>query len=369
VAAAKAGYLSTIAAYQDAIISLSAEVARTYIVIRTYEGLIRLAEQNVGVQEEGQRIAQARQRLGATSELDVAQATNLLETTRASIPELRVGLQQAKNALCTLLDRPTGCSTELLGEAGEIPSVPGQVAVSLPAELLRRRPDVRAAELRAVAGCDRIGIAKAELFPSLSLFGSVSTRSLFAVGAPTELSSLTNLFGVGSLFYSFGASLFFPLLSYPKIFDNVRVQDARFQQLLFDYRTTVRKAAQEVEDGIAGFLFTQEAAGSALAAVTAAELAVKLSMTQYQEGAVDYQRVLDAERSLLSSQNRLASVRSTVATYLVALYKALGGGWQLREGEPVVADAVREEMQKRTHWGSYFKQMPQQKSAASPEPR
>ncbi|MGZ4401645.1 MAG: efflux transporter outer membrane subunit, partial [Gaiellaceae bacterium] len=368
VKAAKATYLATVADYDDALVALTAEVARTYSLIRTFQVLIELTRANVAVQEDGQHIAESRFRNGATSELDVAQATNLLETTRASIPELQISLQQAENALCTLLGRAPGCAEPLLVGAPAIPAVPAQVAVSVPAEMLRRRPDIRGAEMRAVAQCDRIGVAKADLFPKLTLFGSVGTLTVNSSGAPSNVSSLLNLFNPGTLIYSVGASLFWPILSYPQILNNVRVQDARLQQLLVDYQNTVLKAAQEVEDGISGLLREQEAAVFAQNAVAAAQTSVKLALVQYREGANDYQRVLDAERSLLGSENGLARIRSAATTNLIALYKALGGGWEVRQGQPIVTDGNRVEMQKRTNWGSYFSKPPPQPQQANGSP-
>jgi NodT family efflux transporter outer membrane factor (OMF) lipoprotein len=368
VKAAQASYVATIADYQEALVSLAAEVARIYIAIRTFQVLIALARENVAVQEDGLRIAESRYRNGATSALDVAQATNLLETTRASIPGLQIGLQQAENALCTLLTQATGCDRALLTGAEVIPTAPAQVAVSVPAELLRRRPDIRSAELNAIAQCDRIGVAKAELYPSFSLFGDVRTRTVSTTGAPAGVQPIIGLFNPGNLIYSFGASIFWPILSYSKIFDNVRVQDARFQQSLFNYVNTVFKAAQEVEDGITGFLREQEAVGFAQKAVAAAEDAVQLSLVQYREGAVDYQRVLDSQRAMLESQDSFAHIRSTVVTNLVALYKALGGGWELRQGQPVVTEGTRVQMQKRTNWGKYFSKPPEQQKPMKPLP-
>jgi NodT family efflux transporter outer membrane factor (OMF) lipoprotein len=358
VRAARANFFATVADYDDALVALTAEIARTYVVIRTFQVLIALARENVAVQEDGQHIAESRFKNGATSGLDVAQATNLLESTRATIPELQIGLQQAENALCTLLARPTGCEQALLSGAEAIPAPPGQVAVSVPAELLRRRPDIRSAELNAVAQCDRIGVAKAQLFPSFSLLGQLGTRTVGIQGAPAAVGQLVGIFNPGTLIYSIGASLFWPILNYPKLLNNVRVEDARFQQALFNYENTVYKAQQEVEDGITGFLKEQEAVVFAQNAVKAAQEAVHLAVVQYKEGAVDYTRVLDAQRALLQSQNLLARARSTVVTNLVALYKALGGGWEQRRDQPVVTDATRSEMQKRTNWGSYFDKPP-----------
>jgi NodT family efflux transporter outer membrane factor (OMF) lipoprotein len=355
VKGAKASYLATVADYDDALLALAAETARTYFTIRTAQVLLELARENVAVQEDGLHIAESRFRNGATSELDVAQATNLLETTRASIPELMLELARAENALCTLLGRPTGCAQPLLAGPYALPAAPPQVAVSVPAELLRRRPDIRGAELRAVAQCDRIGVAKAELFPKLTLFGSIGTQTSSGGSGASANSSFLNLFGAGSLFYTLGVSLFWPILSYPKILNNVRIQDARFQEALFEYQQTVLRAAQEVDDNIAAFLRQQESAVFAANAAAAAQTAVKLALIQYREGAVDYQRVLDTQRTLLAAQNSLARTRASVATNLVALYKALGGGWELRLGQPVMTNGTRVEMRQRTNWGSYLR--------------
>jgi NodT family efflux transporter outer membrane factor (OMF) lipoprotein len=356
--AARATYLATIADYDDALVSLSAEVARTYIAIRTFETLIALARENEKVQAEGLAIAQSRFTNGATSELDVAQATNLLETTRSTIPTLELGLQQARNALGTLLGQSPGHVAQLLGAPSAIPSPPPRVAVGVPAEMLRRRPDVRGAELRAMAQCDRIGVAKADFFPKLVLFGSIGTQTSSGGGALSNNSTAENLFGPASLLYNAGASLFWPILNYQKIVNNVRVQDARFQQSLIDYVNTVLVAEREVEDGIVGYLRGQDSAVFAQNAATAAENAVHLSLVQYREGAIDYQRVLDSQRALLDAQNRLANTRSSVVTNLIALYKALGGGWEVRDGQPVVPDSTRHEMQRRTNWGGFFGAQP-----------
>lgn len=371
VRAANAAYLATVADYDDALVSLSAEVARTYVVIRTFEVLIDLAHQNVRVQEEGQQIAESRFRNGATSELDVVQATNLLESTRATIPVLEIGQRQAQNALSTLLGRPTGYVQSLLTTPRGIPTPPARVAVGVPAEMLRRRPDIRGAELRAAAQCERIGIAKAELYPSFTLFGSISTQTTSGLGASildAPGSSFTNLFGPGSLAYNAGGSVFWPILSYRQLRNNVRAEDARFQQSLVAYVSTVLQAAREVEDGMIGFLRRQDAAVFERNAVTAAETSVRLALVQYREGAVDYQRVLATQRALLDSQDRLAGTRSEAVTDLIALYKALGGGWEPRQGDPVVTPATEREMQDRTDWNGYFAKPPGSDAHATSDP-
>jgi NodT family efflux transporter outer membrane factor (OMF) lipoprotein len=354
VRAARATFYATVAGYDDAVVSLTAEVARTYTLIRTYQVFIELARQNVAVQEEGLHIAESRFRNGATSELDVSQARTLLESTRASIPEFQVNLQQGENALCTLLGRAPGCAAPLLTGPAVIPTPPGQVAVSVPADLLRRRPDIRGAELKAIAQGDRVGVARTDLFPKFVLSGAIVSENVTTSGAPAVVSMLSNLFNAGSFLYSVAANLLWPILAYPQIISNVRVQDARLQQSLVDYKQTVLKAAQEVQDGIVGFLREQEAATFEQNAVTAAQTSVRISVLQYREGAVDYQRVLDSQRELLTAQIALARMRSSIVTNLIALYKGLGGGWEVRQGQPVVRDDVRVEMQKRTNWGGYL---------------
>ncbi len=341
-----ANLIATMADYDDALVSLTAEVARTYAVMRTYEVLIELTRENVTMEEEGLQIAESRLRNGVTTELDVTQARALLESTKATIPQLQISLGRAQNALGTLLGQPAGEVQGLLGGPKVIPTAPSDVAVGMPAELLRRRPDIRSAELAAVAQSARIGMTKADLYPSFSLVGTIGLES-----SDNKYANSRNLFDSGSVFYTFGPAVSWPILNYGRIKNNVRVQDARFQQSLVQYQDTVLKAAQEVEDALTGFLRAQESAVFGQNSVEASKRSVEIALTQYREGAVDYQRVLDTQRFLLSEENKLARTRSSVATDLIALYKALGGGWELREGQPIVAESIQAEMQKRTDWG------------------
>jgi NodT family efflux transporter outer membrane factor (OMF) lipoprotein len=358
VKAGQANVLSTEADYDDALVSLAAEVARTYAVVRTFQVLLDQARQNERIQAEGQRIADARFRHGATSELDVTQATTLLESTRATIPKLQSGLEQAENAMCTLLGQNPGSLQATLGTSGAIPLPPDQVAVSVPAEMLTRRPDIRSLELLAMAQADRVGVARSELYPRFVLFGTLGTQTTDGAGSITNGATISDLFGPGSFFYSWGPRITLPLFNYGRLQNNVRVQDARLQQLLVAYEQSVLKAAREVEDGLSGYLRAREATVFAQNAATSAQRAVDIALAQYREGAVDYQRVLDAQRSLLQEQNTLASTQSAVATNLVALYKALGGGWETRQGQAVIPQSMQDEMKRRTNWGNYF-QSPQ----------
>jgi NodT family efflux transporter outer membrane factor (OMF) lipoprotein len=348
VEAGTASLLASMTDYYSALVSVTAEVARTYAVIRTFEVLLAQAEENARVQEDSLQVAESRFRNGATSELDVTQATALLETTRASIPKLQIAIHQARNALSTLLGRPPGSVDSLLDGPKDIPTAPTQVAASMPAEMLRRRPDIRSAELNAAAQCARIGVAKAELYPSFSLFGSIGLQANSSIGGA--------FFSPQSLAWSFGPKISFPFFNYGRLTNGVRVEDARLEQLLVSYRNTVLKAAQEVEDALTGYLNAQEATAFEQRSVAAAQRSVGIAQVQYREGQVDYQRVLDAQRALLQQENSLAQTRSEVVINVIALYKALGGGWQAYEGQPIIPEATVKEMTERTDWGDMLTQ-------------
>jgi NodT family efflux transporter outer membrane factor (OMF) lipoprotein len=366
VKAQQAAYMSSVDDYQNALVSLNAEVARTYVVVRTFQELIEEGRRNVQIQEESLRIADARFRNGATSELDVSQARTLLESTRASIPQLEISLAQSQNALCTLLGQPTGSLQNLLQGPQTIPPAPAQVAVSIPAEVLRRRPDIRSAELVAMAQSERIGIAKADLYPHFVLSGA------FGLHTSTGGSESFNFLDPASLFFVVGPRVYWQIFDFGRIKNRVRVEDARFQQALITYQDSVLKASQEVEDGIVGFLKVLEATSAQQDSVTAARRSVELALVQYREGAVDFQRVLDAERSQLQVEDELVHLRSSAATNVISLYKALGGGWEMSVGQPFVNNVTRIEMEKRTNWGNLLSTQaataPAKKSPQTSEP-
>ena len=352
VRAQKDVYLGSAADYQETLVTLTAEVAQTYVAVRTFEALIEQTRRNVSIQAESLRIADARFRNGATSELDVSQAQALLESTRASIPQLEISLAQSKNALTTLLGQPPGSLQNVLQGPQAIPTAPAQVAVSIPAEVLRRRPDVRNAELVAMAQCERIGVAKADLYPHFLLSGTLGLNATQG-GAQSF-----NLLSPASFFFAVGPQVTWQFLNYGRIKNRVRVEDARFQEVVTTYQNSVLSASQEVEDGIVGFVKELEATSLQQEAVTAARRSAELALIQYREGAVDYQRVLLADQTLLQQENNLISLRSGVATNTIRLYKALGGGWEMSIGQPFVPDAIRDEMQKRTNWGNLFSTQP-----------
>ena len=342
---------ASVADYDDALVSLTAEVARTYVVIRTFDERLAVARQNVKIQKRSMEIADVRFEAGAVTELDVQQAKSLLTNTQALIPSLEATLRQAKNALAILLGKLPGEVDDVLQEAGAIPGVPPEVVVSVPAELLRRRPDVRLAEYQLAAQSPLIGVAQAELYPSFELFGSIGLRSADSNRTAAGSSDYADLLDTDSLEIFAGPGFRWNLFNYGRIKNRVRAEDARFQQLLVNYENTVLRAQQEVEDALVGFLKTQEQEAFLLESVTAAKRSVDLSMVQYREGLVDYQRVLDTQRFLTDQQDLQVTTSGSVVTNLIAAYKSLGGGWQIREGQQFVPQATLEEMSQRTDWG------------------
>ncbi|MFZ5572662.1 MAG: efflux transporter outer membrane subunit [Thermodesulfobacteriota bacterium] len=345
---------ASIAGYDDIVVTLMAEVARTYVVIRTLETRLAIALENVKLQERSLQIARVRFEGGDVTELDVAQARALLGDTRAFIPRLQAQLRHAKNSLAVLLGVLPGEVNLLLGGPGQIPSAPPDVAAGIPAELLRRRPDIRLAESRMAAQSSLIGVAKADLYPRFSLFGSIglsaSDAALTAAGFPGG-SSLSDIWDSDSLQYNGGIGFAWDIFNYGRIKNRVRVQDARFQELVVNYKNTVLTAAREAEDGLSAYLKSQEEVGFLRESVEGATRSVELSMTQYREGLVDYQRVLDTQRVQTMTQDLLTSTQGAVLLNLVATYKALGGGWEIRVGKDFVPDEIKAEMEKRTDWG------------------
>ena len=352
IESANASLYSTLADYDDILVSLIAEVARTYFDIRTFEQRLAVARENVELQKKSLDIAAARYEGGVADQLDVAQAKALLKQTQATIPPLEAGLRQAKNALAILLGiLPTEVQS-LLGPPESIPTAPIEVAVGIPAELLRRRPDVRLAEFQAAAQSAQIGIAKADLYPSFSLVGSIGLQSSDKGGIRSNNANFSDLFTSGGITYFIGPTFQLPILNYGRLKNNVRVQDARFQQLVVSYQNTVLRAFQDVEDATVGFLRTQEQKAFLSESVEQYKLSVELSLIQYSEGLTDFQRVIDAQRNLAQQEDAFASATGAVGTNLIALYKALGGGWELRLGKDFISEQTKEEMRQRTNWGN-----------------
>jgi NodT family efflux transporter outer membrane factor (OMF) lipoprotein len=326
--------------YDALLVTLTGDIAALYAGVRTFEERLKFARQNVQLQEEALDLAETRFNLGATSKLDVEQSTALLRGTQATIPALELGLGRTNNILSFLLGMPPSDLQSILGGAGNIPNAPTTAAVGIPADLLRRRPDVRAAEMAAATQSAAIGVSQADLYPHFVIAGSI--------GLAGETFSDQFQSGSGTGFIT--PFISWDIFNYGRIKNNVRVQDARFEQLAVAYQSSVLNAAREVQDGLLGFLRTQERVAYLTDAVAASERAAQLALIQYRQGAIDYTRVLDTQTALLQQQDALTTSRGEVVTNLVAVYKALGGGWQLRQGNNYVDPEIRKKMAERTDW-------------------
>jgi NodT family efflux transporter outer membrane factor (OMF) lipoprotein len=342
---------ASIADYDDILVSLTAEVARTYIILRTSEERLEVARQNVEIQKRSLKIADVRFKAGAVTELDVTQARALLRSTESTIPGFETDIRQAKNALAILLGKLPGEIDAMLHGPGLIPKVPAEVAVGIPAELLRRRPDIRFAERQLAAQSAQIGFAKADLFPHFSLFGTLGFQASDHTGLQSNNSDFSDLFKKSSFTYTTGGGFNWDIFNYGRITNQVRVEDAQFQELAVNYEDKVIRAAQEVEDAMVSFLRSQDAVFFLADAVKSSKRSVDLSMIQYREGLVDYQRVLDAQRFLTELQDSLVFTAGTVGQNLVDIYRSIGGGWGIREGKDFVSAGIKEEMEQRTNWG------------------
>jgi NodT family efflux transporter outer membrane factor (OMF) lipoprotein len=312
--------------YDDVLVTLIGDVASNYVQARTLQQQIAYARQTLDLQRQSLEIATAKFKGGQTSEVDVNQARSDVSTTEALIEQLLIPLRQATNRLCVLLGVPP---EDLLPKLGDmpIPVAPPEVVVGVPADLLRRRPDVRRDERLAAAQCAQIGIAEADFYPQISL------NTTFGWSAE----HLKDLFAHNSFRGDVGPSFHWPILNYGRILNNVRLQDAHFQELVAHYQNTVLQAGQEVEDGLVTFLRAHLRARDAREAVNAEMEAFKEALAQYRGGLVDFNRVVVIQERLVERQQTLAEAQGQIAQGLIQVYRALGGGWQIRcgSGAPV----------------------------------
>ena len=344
--AAQASLDASVAAYDQAAVPLTAQVVSAYAVIRETEEQLRISRENVALQQRSYELTEVLFRNGENSELDMQQARSLLLGTQATIPTLEAALQQARNALSVLLGRPPGDLEPVLARGAGLPVVPVDIAVGLPADMLRRRPDVRQAELIAMAQNAIVGQATADLYPSFKLSGALSANS----GGPAH-SSFSDLFGSGALAYTFGGSFVWPFLNYDRIRNNIRIEDARLQQALLNYHDTVIQAARETEDALAAFVGSREQSRMLAESVYSARRSNDLSTVRFKEGLSDYQRVLDSQQRLFTQEQRFVTSQANSVRSVVALYKALGGGWQDRRSLPELRAETARVMRERTNWG------------------
>jgi outer membrane protein, multidrug efflux system len=321
VEAADAGIVAAQENLYATQVSLAAEIALNYVQLRGFQQQIAIAKNNLASQRHTADITRQRLDAGFVSALDVANADSQAYTTESLIPPLETAAQQAIYALSVLLARPPADLLEELSAADYIPATPPQLPIGLPSELLRRRPDIRQAEAQLHAATAQIGVATADLFPRFSLTGDINWQA----------ASAGRLFNGVSRSWGFGPSFSWAIFQGGSIVSNIRVQEALRDQAFIAYRQTVLTAFQDVENALIALAKEQEHRRSLTEAATASRKAVDLAMQLYTQGNTDFLNVLNAQRSLLASEDALAQSNRGLAQDTIALYKALGGGW---ENEP-----------------------------------
>jgi NodT family efflux transporter outer membrane factor (OMF) lipoprotein len=301
---------------RNTLVSLLAEVGLNYSDVRTYQTLLTVAENNLESQSETYQLTQWRYEAGLSDELAVQQARYNLENTRSQIPVLRTGLEAAMNRVAVLLGEQPGKLHAELEQREAIPVPPTSIAVGVPADLLRRRPDVRQAERELAAQTARVGVATADLYPKFTLSGSIGLEFL---------SSNNQI--PGSLTLQGGPGITWAVFKGGAIRQNIEVQSALQEQALIQYETVILTALEEVENALVAYAEVQQRRQALSDATHAAQKAAELAQYKFEAGLTDFANVLDAQRSLLSFQEQLTNSTGNTIAYLVRLYKAIGGGW------------------------------------------
>jgi len=325
IEAAEASLQATQEALNDVLVSLVAEVALNYVEFRLYQTLLTITETNLAAQAETYEITRWRQQANLVTQLDVDQARMSLEQTRAQLPALWTGLAQAEHQLATLLGQAPGSVKNRLGGRQAVPVAAGEIAFGVPADLVRRRPDVRQAERKLAAETARIGVAEAERYPDLTLSGSIGFEALTA----------GNLYTAGARAAQGAVKAGWTLFDGGRIRQKVAVQTAVQEEALGAYEASILTALKDVEDALVAYANEQERRRALREAEAAGVSAFGLARDKYASGLIDFQAVLDTQQSLLTVQDKLATSDAEVTADLVRLYKALGGGWnpQAREME------------------------------------
>ena len=325
--AATAESEGAIEARNDAMVSLLAEVARNYVELRGSQHRLEIAQRDLNLQEDALELTRARFQSGVTNEFDVTRAAALLASLRAAIPPLETAVRRGMYALAVLLGREPGNLLAELSPSQPVPPAPPEVPIGLPSDLLRRRPDVRRAERQLAAETARIGVAKSDWFPKLSLTGDAGVESV----------SVGNWFDPGSRFWSIGPSLQWRVLDFGRVRAQVRAQTAVQEAALATYEKAVLISLQEAENAVVAYAKEQNRHQALADAVAENRRSLDMADGLYAAGRVNYLDVLDARRSLYQSDDQLALSDQAVSLDLIALYKALGGGWETLTREPTKA--------------------------------
>ena len=338
IESADATFLAAVENQRAVQVLTSAQITDLYFSYRITQARIRIAHKNAEIQKRSFRITTEQFNSGNTSELDVQQAKTQYLATLAAIPLLEQGLVQIRNALNLLLGRPPGNLEVLEDPDYKLPEANRSQVTALPARLLLRRPDIQAAAWMVAAQSAQIGIAEADFYPSISLLGTLGwAGSSMATAGATTLAA--------------GPALQWNIFDHGRIANNVRLQDARLQQLIEQYQYAVLLAATEVDNAAIGVVKSAEQIKLLEESVKSAERALEIANTNYHEGYADFQRVLDAQRALFGQTDRLISTRGDNISAIIALYKSLGGGWQSRRTSELLPDTLQQQMQQRVDWG------------------
>ena len=302
---------------RDVMVTLIAEVARNYISLRGYQRQLDVARSNISTQHDTRDLTAVRAKAGLATELDVSRAEAQLAFTEAVVPELEALIANSAHRIGVLLGKPPGALLSQLQTAEPIPATPPEVPIGLPSELLRRRPDIRRAEAEIGAQTARLGVARSELYPKFQLTGLLGRTA-------TTPGGLT--LGLGN-FFSIGPSIRLPIFNAGRIKSNIKAQDARLDQAILLYEDTLRRSLEEVENSLTSYEREREQRAQLEKAVASNRRSVELSRELYVAGLSDFLSVLEAQNALYASENQLAQSEAAVAINLVAVYKALGGGW------------------------------------------
>lgn len=321
---AAADAASAAASLASARVSLAAEVALNYVTLRAYQQRLVIARDNVASQTETLQITAWRTQAGLATTLDVEQARTNLEQSKASMPSLETGRAEAEHRLALLTSQAPGALRERLSETGPLPKAPNEVAVGIPADTIRQRPDVRAAELTLQAEIARTAQRESDRTPNLTLSGSWGWSAF----------SAASLGGSGSLVRSLAGSLAATLFDGGRIRARIAVQDAVQAQALIAYEKVLLTALEDVENALVAYAAGRERLEARHRGAEAARNAALLARTLYEAGAVDFQKVLDTDRARLTAEDGLASAQGDLLTAVIRLYKGLGGGWRVDGNTP-----------------------------------
>ena len=323
VESADASYQAVLEDYRDVVISLSAQVARAYVEVRTLQARITATQGNAETQRKTLRLVRDRMQSGLASDLEVAQAELNLATTESLVPTLQAALQRSIHGLGVLTGRRPQALYPRFAASAPIPQPAAAITTGAPADLLRRRPDIRGAERQLAAQTAQIGIATADLYPRFTLSGFFALQKFGA----------RSFFESGNIAYQFGPSMVWNVFDGGRIRSNIKAQDALTEQAMLRYEQSVLNALQEVEDALVDYSREIERRELLARSVTAARRSVHLAQTLYVTGLTDFQNVQDQERSLFQQEDALAQSTGLVTQNLIRIYRALGGGWSPEPGK------------------------------------